>query len=125
MRIPPRSVIHFLFGGYAGGLFVGTHWPKVRIVGPIERPDIVIHIAVFGIWAGLMIACGLFGPRLSARNIMISTLISIVYAGLDEALQAVPMLYRVASWDDFAANAAGVMLAALIAAAIGWKARRG
>jgi VanZ family protein len=120
VSIPPvRTLIHFVFGAYAGALFLATHWPNVQIHGPIPRPDIVIHVTVFGTWNALMIGCGLFGARFSTRNIGRSTLISLLYAAIDEGLQAIPFVHRHAAVDDYGANAAGIVLVAAISFVIG------
>lgn len=104
----------FLFGMYAGGLFIGTHMPQVRIEGPLPRTDLWIHVSVFGCWNGFMTASRVFGPALSRRNIALSTAVSLAYAAVDEGLQAIPALQRVAAIDDYAANALGILLAAAI-----------
>lgn len=99
---------------YAVPLFVATHWPALAV--PVEgRWDLLVHAAVFAGWNALLIACGYFGPALSARNIKLATVIAAAYAAFDEGLQALPMVRRTAAWDDFGANLAGVTLAAVVA----------
>lgn len=109
-----RQLTAFVFGGYAGFQFMMTHWPALVVPGP-GRPDLLVHILVFGTWNALLIACGLFGPRLSLRNIAVSTLIASVYAGIDETLQLVPFIRRVAALDDYGANIIGIQCVAIVA----------
>ena len=109
----------FLFGLYAGFMFMMTHWPRLTIPLP-GRPDLLVHATIFGIWTGLLIACGRFGPPLSARNIGWAFVVGVVYAGIDEALQAIPFLKRTAAWDDWACDVAGVALACAVAFGISW-----
>lgn len=115
MKPARRTIIHSAFWLYVLLIYVLTHMPGVKIEGPIPRPDLVIHITVFGLWTALCIACGFFGPALSARNILSAYLVSLAYSAFDESTQAIPVLHRVAAWDDWFANAAGVTTAALIA----------
>ncbi|MCC6661366.1 MAG: hypothetical protein IT437_10820 [Phycisphaerales bacterium] len=106
------------FWVYVPILFTATHWP--RLVIPAEgRPDLWIHVGVLGLWTALLIGCGFFGRPLSARNIITSAVIGVLYAGLDEGLQAIPWVHRTAAWDDFAADSLGVVLAAAVALVIG------
>lgn len=104
----------FVFGGFAGLLFMATHWPKVAI--PAEgRWDLLVHAGVFGLWALLLISTGPLGPARSPRNIARCVPIAVVYACVDEGLQAVPLVKRVAAWDDLAANMTGILIASLVA----------
>jgi VanZ family protein len=115
--IPPR-VRRTAFWAYVPILFTGTHWPKVAIPGA-GRPDLLIHVAAFGIWANLLIACGFFGRPTSLRNVAACWLIAAAFAGFDEATQAIPILYRTAGWDDWGANVLGITVGSLIALAWG------
>jgi VanZ family protein len=101
------------FGAYALLLFTMTHWPKLKVPGP-EGSDKVIHMTAFGTWCVLGTLCGWFGPRLSKRNILVTSLVALVYAGVDEWLQKIPFINRQASWADYAANAAGVVFACVL-----------
>ncbi len=100
-----------LFVLYAIALLVATHWPKLTIRGPIERPDLLLHAGAFGLWTLLLIACGFFGRVLSTRNILICAAIGAVYAPLDELSQSLPGLHRVSAVDDALANLLGIALA--------------
>lgn len=117
---PPRArIVRAVFALYAAALLVATHWPRLAIDGPIERPDLVIHLGAFGLWTLLLIACAFFGRALGARNVLISAAIAALYAPLDELSQSIPALHRVAAVDDALANLLGVALAAGLALALG------
>lgn len=106
------------FAPYAVALFIATHWPKLQVHGPIPRSDLVVHLAVFGGWGILATLCGFFGEPLSRRNIVRTWMLGLVYAAIDESLQAIPVLQRVAALDDYAANATGITLAAVLLAVV-------
>lgn len=112
--LPSRSLRAFVFGGYAGLVFVATHWPALTLPIP-GRPDLVAHLAVFGVWTALCIAAEPFGPMLSVRNILGSQFVSVVYSAVDEGLQAFAFVRRAAALDDFGANTCGVTAATLLA----------
>jgi VanZ family protein len=102
------------FWPFAVALFIATHWPQLRVDGPIPRTDLVAHFTVFGTWGLLATASAFFGPALSRRNIARTWVVGVIYAAIDEGLQLIPALGRVAALDDFAANATGITLAALL-----------
>ncbi len=112
-----RRWVRAAFWAYAAFVFVGTHWPKLEIPGT-GRPDLFAHVAVFGLWTAMFIACRFFGPALSWRNIGLGALVSAAYSGIDEGLQAIPFIRRVPAWDDWGANLIGVAGAAVIAAGL-------
>lgn len=125
LRLPTRSWRVFLFGCYAGFVFVGTHWPALAIPIP-GRPDLVVHLSLFGLWTLMCIQAEPFGPMFSLRNVLASQLVSVVYSGIDEGLQAIPIVRRVAALDDFGANTCGVLLATFVALGVRrWLAARG
>ena len=107
-----RSHARLAFWLYAPVLFALTHFPGVKVPMP-GRPDLVVHLVVFGLWTALLIGAGFFGRVLGARNIVLCGLIGVVYSGVDEALQAIPAIRRHAAWDDWAANVLGVAVAVL------------
>jgi hypothetical protein len=111
------------FWAYAAFVFIGTHYPKLVVPGA-GRPDILVHIAVFALWTALIIACGFFGPPLSARNLIVSAVIAAIYSGVDELLQAIPFIRRVPAWDDWGANLIGVASATGVAALLSFRSRR-
>lgn len=110
----PRWLRRAAFFLYVPVLFVGTHWPALQVPGE-GRPDLWVHLAAFGLWTTLFIACGFFGPVLSTRNIASALLIAPLYAAFDEGTQAIPALRRTAAWDDYAFNCTGIVLACTIA----------
>lgn len=114
-----QRAVYFLFGIYAGLLFVATHWPALRIPGPFERTDLIAHFSCFGTWAFLMMLCQRWGPAASWRNIALSVVVALLYAGFDEGLQAIPALKRTCAWDDYGANAIGIGIAATVMATLG------
>ena len=99
-----------IFVAYALLLFVATHWPQLRISGPPIRSDLIMHVVAFGTWAFLFAAAHWIGNWNSWRGLSWPLAISIVYAAIDEGLQAIPALGRTCAWDDFAANCGGVVL---------------
>lgn len=120
-----RRAAVFVFGFYAGVVFVGTHWPKLVLPIPIHRPDLLVHMTLFGGWTVMCIAAAPFGRSLSVRNILACHLVSLIYSGIDEGLQAIPFIKRTAALDDFGANTCGVIAATLAALLVGWVRRRG
>lgn len=112
--------IRLAFAAYAVVLFVGTHWPKLNIQGPVPRSDLWVHLVAFGMWSVLVTLCGFFGPRLSRRNLVLSWVLALGYACIDEGLQGIPALGRTCAWDDLTMNAAGITTASAALAAWGW-----
>ena len=106
----PRWLRITAFAGFAVLLFVGTHWPKLRIDGPFERPDLAIHLVVFGMWAFLLCVSGIFGEpgRLATSAKCFG--VGLVYAAFDESTQMIPALGRFAAMDDYLFNVIGLML---------------
>jgi hypothetical protein len=104
-----RQAFRAAFMLYVPALFIATHWPKLELPAA-GRPDLFIHIVAFGLWTALLIGAGFFGPALSRRNIRVAGVIGIIWAGFDEATQAIGFINRHAAWDDFAANVGGVLL---------------
>ncbi|MBL8745979.1 MAG: VanZ family protein [Phycisphaerae bacterium] len=105
-----RDRMHGAFWLYVLLVYFLTHAPGVKVEGPIPRPDLVVHVTVFGLWTMLCIACGFFGAVWSTRNILVSGLVALAYSAFDEGLQAIPALQRVCAFDDWLANASGVVL---------------
>ena len=100
------------FAAYAVVLVTATHWPQLRIEGPVPRSDLYIHIAAFGLWTLLLIATQLLGPWRSRRAVTRAVGVGLLVAA-DELTQAIPALGRTVALDDYLANAAGVLLAGL------------
>lgn len=94
---------------YALVVVVLTHWPQLTLPAQaISRPDLLVHVVVFGGWALLLARSGWFGRWWTGRNLVWSWVVALAYAGLDEWTQAIPAIKRWAMWDDFAANVIGV-----------------
>lgn len=121
----PRKRWRAAFAVYAIIIFTLTHWPQLQLpAGPIPRPDLGVHALVFGLWAILMVRAEWFGRHwTSHRNLWLSGAVSVLYAGVDEALQAIPFLNRFAAVDDFLANLVGVAIAMTVMAILAQRTR--
>ena len=108
----PRWLRIAAFAGFAVLLFIGTHWPQLRIEGPIPRPDLVMHLVVFGGWSLLLCITGLFGEPGSISTAVKCLLVGVVYAAFDESTQLIPALGRYAALDDYLFNVIGLTLGA-------------
>jgi hypothetical protein len=105
--------VRSLFWLYAAALFVLTHWPKLAVPMGVPRGDLIQHLVAFGGWSALFTACGFFGRWNSRRNIAISAACGVLYACIDESLQALPVVNRVFGWDDMLFNMLGIALGSL------------
>ncbi len=103
-----RRTWRVLFGGYAVLLATLTHWPSLRVEAPIERPDLLVHVAAFGLWTVLLGLTRLLGPVGAVRSTLLTGGLALVVAALDEATQALPALGRQPDPSDLAANLLGV-----------------
>lgn len=113
------QVWRWVFALYAATLFVGTHWPNLKLDVPgVERPDLIVHLTIFGGWLGLLWLSGLVGPALKFKSLGLCVLVAVVYAAVDEGLQAIPWVRRNAALDDYAANCLGVLLGAALAGVV-------
>jgi hypothetical protein len=138
-----RRLIRIAFWCYAVATFVATHWPNLRIESSvIDRPDILIHMTVFGTWAFLLAMTGYLEPaskdplaesrgvpgwvRLVTRprTLLFVGFTAAIYAAFDELSQGVPGLGRTVAWDDYGANCLGICVGAATAAALGRAVRR-
>jgi len=114
--------LRWLFVGYALLLFTLTHWPRLAVpMGPVPRADLLQHLVAFGGWSVLFTACGFFGRWNSGRNIARSAAVGVVYACIDEGLQAVPVINRVFGWDDMLFNVMGIVAGSALVHLIGRK----
>jgi len=77
-----------------------------------------MHFVAFGLWAFLASWCVWFGAPHARRGIVLTWLLGVVYAAIDEGLQAIPALGRTTSWEDFGANVVGVTLGIAVAAGV-------
>ena len=109
---------------YVPILFAATHTPGVKIDTRV-RIDLVVHFGAFGTWAGLLALAAYFGPALAWRNIRKVWPIAVVYAAVDEGLQAIPFVHRHAAVDDWAANVGGITIACVSLLLLGvWMRKR-
>ncbi len=98
----------WIFAVYALALLIATHWPGLAIDGPIDRTDIVIHIAAFCLWTLLLRLA--IGPH--PRALLFAAAVALPWAALDEWSQR--FVDRTSTLDDFLANAVGVLLACVL-----------
>ena len=119
-----RTLRRAAFWTYVVVLFTATHTPRVEVPMREIRLDLFVHVAAFGLLAALLVGAGYFGPPLSGRNILCALVVALLYAAVDEALQAIPFLHRTAALDDWAGDAGGIVLACLGAWLVGAAARR-
>ncbi|MFO0830542.1 MAG: VanZ family protein [Phycisphaerales bacterium] len=112
-----------MFWCWAVVLFTMTHWPKLRVPGP-EGTDLVAHLVSFGTWAFLLGVAAFFPPRFSPRSVSLGWLVGVMYAALDEGLQAIPALGRTCAWSDYGADVLGVTSAAVLLLVLGVVHRR-
>lgn len=121
-----RNLIRAAFFVYVLALFTATHWPAWEVRIPmVERPDLIAHFTVFGVWFFLLWGSGFVGAPISHRSVGIAMLVSWAYAGIDEGLQGIPWVRRHCAWDDFFANCIGIALAAAVASFFVYLVRRG
>jgi VanZ family protein len=119
-----RKLCRVGFVCFAVVLFTMTHWPALKVRNVVPRSDLWIHASAFTAWTLLCILASLFDTNpLSRRNILLSMLAGVAYAGFDELTQAIPILHRTCAWDDFFADALGVVIAGVVAILLSRKAR--
>jgi hypothetical protein len=112
--IPP-VIRRGVFVLYAIVLFVATHWPKLKIESvEIERPDILIHIGAFAAWSWFLLFSGVVRQSSVWKTAGLAWVCGAIYAGIDESLQAIPIVQRTAAWDDYIADVGGVTLGCLV-----------
>jgi VanZ family protein len=107
----PLALRRGAFLTFAVVLFIATHWPQLQIDGPVPRTDLWLHVGAFATWT-LLFGFGEFiGPWRHPATPLRLMACGLVYAGVDEGLQAIPVLGRFATFEDYLANAVGVLLA--------------
>jgi VanZ family protein len=113
---PGSSIWRAAFLAYVAVVVVLTHWPRLTLDVPgVERPDLFVHMAVFGMWALLLMLSGLVGRISSVRAVLLAGLIAASYAAVDEGTQAIKFFHRTVAWDDLAANLAGIVIVTAVA----------
>lgn len=119
-----RKLCRLGFVCFALVLFTMTHWPKLTVPGVVPRSDLWVHAGAFTVWTLLCVLASFFDANpLSRRNILLSMLVGVAYAGFDELTQAIPILKRTCAWDDFFADTLGVVIAGVIALVLSRRAR--
>lgn len=98
---------------YTVALVLSTHWPGVKITGPVPRPDLFVHLGAFSLWTVLLGLSGLIG-RCPKRLV----LWAVVFLIADESTQ--PFFDRQFDWLDMLANFGGVMIG-LVAMLFWWR----
>lgn len=111
----PRWLRVLAFVVFALMVFTATHWPQLRIEGPIPRPDLYIHFVVFGLWALALNISGLLGEPGNLRTSVLCFAVGLLYAAFDELTQMIPGLGRFAGLDDYLANAFGLAIGCALA----------
>lgn len=107
-RLLNKSLMRVAFVCFALATTLGTHWPGLKVTGGIPRADLLVHVAVFGVWTLLLVLCRFFGAALSVRNVLYSAGVAVAYALLDELTQLLPGLNRHAAPEDFLADVIGI-----------------
>lgn len=95
-------------------LFTLTHWPNLSVDAGIPRTDLWAHAIGYATWTALFIATGWAGKRGTWKSVGLGMPIALLYAGLDESSQGIPILGRFVTWEDFAANSVGVWIGAAV-----------
>ena len=96
--------------GYWALLVAATHLP-VSVIHMLQETkrwnDKVLHVIAFAGLAFLLAWAVPTDGKRRSRNVLIATLIGIVYAGIDELTQ-IPV-GRTADWADFSADMFGIL----------------
>jgi VanZ family protein len=95
---------------YALALLVATHWPRLEVQGPVPRSDLWVHMVAFALWGALLHATGWLGKAGTMPATLRALVVTLVYATLDEASQAIPLFGRVFDVSDLVANAGGALI---------------
>lgn len=110
----PLPLRRAAFLTFAVALFTATHWPALKIAGPVPRTDLWLHVSAFAVWTVLFGFAEFIGPWRDRSTPLRLIACGIVYAAMDELTQAIPVLNRFATLDDYIANTVGVFLGATI-----------
>lgn len=106
-------------------LVVATHWPRLDLgdaPSPVLQPDKAVHALTMAVLTGLLMLARPAGRRASLRvTALVSCVIALAYAGLDEWSQS--WFDRTVSWADVTANAIGILTVYLMAAGGTWPTR--
>ena len=106
------------FGVYLLALTTATHWPALVLGPEVPATDKEIHVAAFALFTFLLWRTGWI------RSIWLNAVVVLLWAGIDEGSQAIPVLHRTACWPDYAANVIGIGLMTLAIGLWRWLAVR-
>jgi hypothetical protein len=84
-------------------LTVATHWPKLTLP-PTGPSDKTAHLIAFGLFTFLLWRTGWIRSRI------LTVIIALIWAQIDEITQGFELLGRHVTWHDALANALGVMI---------------
>lgn len=110
----PLPLRRAAFLTFAVVLFSATHWPNLQIQTSIPRTDLWLHVTAFTTWTVLFGFAEFIGPWRDRTTPLRLIACGIVYAAMDELTQAIPVLNRFATIDDYVANVVGVFFGATI-----------
>lgn len=105
------SLRRWAFFGFTLALLAATLWPNLKVPVVVPRTDLWVHAGSFGIWTLLLAFSGLVGPWPRGWTIARCGSFGLTFSAADELAQAIPGVRRVVDFDDFLANALGVVLA--------------
>lgn len=113
-----RRAARWAFGLFVIAWATASHWPNLRAppVG-ISNADKVVHFGAFVTWTVLLGLTGWVGTGAGGRRRVI--VVALLYAILDEATQAFPILGRHADFSDLLADVAGAAVGLAILTLIG------
>jgi len=97
-------------------LLTATHWPGIKIDGPVPRPDMWIHAFTYAVWTGLLLVSGLVGPPSLIRSAGLAVIVGVAFGSFDELTQ--PLFTRTADVTDLLADAIGATLGAALVLAL-------
>ncbi|MFP6761972.1 MAG: VanZ family protein [Planctomycetaceae bacterium] len=104
-------------------MFVATHIPNPSGLMPPGLSDKVLHaVAFFVLYVLLSLRQRCLDQQWpDPQRHRILLVLTVGYAACDELLQALPLIGRQADWRDWAADCAGLLLAAIL---VDWLRRR-
>jgi VanZ family protein len=119
-----RVVWKRLFWAYFALLTTLLLWPNLKVPAVVERPDLWVHCATFGLFTLLL--C-LWNPLRAGKwgiAMLIAAVLGVAYGGATELLQSIPIIKRTAALDDWAADSLGVACGCAVFALVRWWAAR-
>jgi len=126
-RVPagwPARLLAIATVAYTALLVWATHHPKPQeLLGPNPPSDKFLHLAAYGILAGLVALTLLAAGRLAPRRAAVAALALAVFAALDEVTQPLPWFRRSADPLDWVVDVAGILIGigVVAAATVVWR----